>query len=185
MLLQPGVVPLARQPDHRGAAPPRELHGQRSDAARRTGHHDRVPRHGVHGEHGRVRGRTGHVQGTGRLPGQPVRTVDHVHVVDRDELRVARPGVGVAQHLVAHREPAHLRARLHHHTGQITALPGGERRHQRSCRAPSRIITSPGWIPAARTSTSTCPGPGDGRADSSTRSTSIPPYSWNRTAFIA
>jgi hypothetical protein len=29
------------------------------------------------------------------------------------------------------------------------------------------------------------PGAGHRRATSSTRSTSIPPYSWNRTAFIA
>ena len=63
--------------------------------------------------------------------------------------------------------------------------PEGKVAGQRVCRAPSRIITSPGWIPAARTCTSTCPGPGSGRGTSSTRSTSIPPYSWNRTAFIA
>ena len=63
--------------------------------------------------------------------------------------------------------------------------PEGNVAGQRSCRAPFRIITSPGWIPAARTSTSTCPGPGAGRSTSSTRRTSIPPYSWNRTAFIA
>lgn len=55
---------------------------------------------------------------------------------------------------------------------------------QLSCSAPLRICASPGRIPAARTSTSTYPGSGVGRATSSTRSASIPPYAWNRTASL-
>src|SRR6185312_3373484 len=63
--------------------------------------------------------------------------------------------------------------------------PEGNVAGHRSCSSPVRIWTSPGWIPAARTSTSTCAGPGTGRGTSSTCSTSIPPYSWNRTALTA
>lgn len=90
-----------------------------------------------------------------------------------------------AEDLVAHSDSAHLRADLHHDAGQVAALPGGNVAGHRSCSSPVRMWTSPGWIPAARTSTSACPGPGTGRGTSSTRSTSIPPYSWNRTAFTA
>jgi hypothetical protein len=125
---QPGVVRLARQPDHGGAATPRELHGEGPDTARRSGDDDRVARSGVDREHGGVRGRAGHVQRPGRVPGQPLRTRGQLHVVDHDELRVARPGVGEAEDLLAHRDPAHLRTDLHDDAGQIAALPRGERR---------------------------------------------------------
>jgi hypothetical protein len=40
---------------------------------------------------------------------------------------MARPVVGETQNLIAHRKAAHLRADLHHDTGQIAALPGRER----------------------------------------------------------
>ena len=50
---------------------------------------------------------------------------------------------------------------------------------------PARIAASLGLILAARTATSTWPGPGSGRATSRTSRTSIPPYSSNRTAFIS
>lgn len=63
--------------------------------------------------------------------------------------------------------------------------PEGNVAGRRACSAPSRMCASPGWMPAARTSTSTCAGPGTSRGTSSTRSTSIPPYSWNRTARAA
>ena len=48
---------------------------------------------------------------------------------------------------------------------------------------PSRILASPGLMPAALTPTSTCPGPGSGMGTSTTLRTSTPPYSSNRTAF--
>src|SRR5580693_5186117 len=48
---------------------------------------------------------------------------------------------------------------------------------------PSRILASPGLIPAALTWTRTCPAPGTGRGTSTTFRTSIPPYSSNLTAF--
>ena len=41
---------------------------------------------------------------------------------------MARPVVGEAEDLVAHRDAAHLRTDLHHDAGQVAALPGGERR---------------------------------------------------------
>src|SRR6202453_1851639 len=49
---------------------------------------------------------------------------------------------------------------------------------------PSRIFASPGLMPAALTWTSTSPAAGTGRGTSTTLSTSIPPYSSNRTARI-
>src|SRR5690348_14426992 len=48
---------------------------------------------------------------------------------------------------------------------------------------PSRILASPGLIPAALTWTSTWPGPGTGAGTSTTVRTSTSPYSSNRTAF--
>ena len=53
--------------------------------------------------------------------------------------------------------------------------PEGNVAGHRSCSRPRRILSSPGLIPAALTSTSTCPSPGTGRGTSSTLSTPIPP----------
>src|SRR6266566_2379712 len=61
--------------------------------------------------------------------------------------------------------------------------PDGNVVGQRECSRPSRILASPGLMPAALTRTSTWPGPGSGMGTSATLSTSTPPYSSNRTAF--
>src|SRR6266581_4856338 len=61
--------------------------------------------------------------------------------------------------------------------------PEGNVAGQRECSRPSRILASPGLMPAALTRTSTWPGPGSGIGTSATLRTSTPPYSWNRTAF--
>src|SRR5437879_1364571 len=61
--------------------------------------------------------------------------------------------------------------------------PDGNVAGQRECSRPSRILASPGLMPAALTRTSTWPGPGSGMGTSATLSTSTPPYSSNRTAF--
>ena len=53
--------------------------------------------------------------------------------------------------------------------------PEGNVAGQRACSSPSRILPSPGLIPAALTWTSTWPGPGTGRGTSTTFSTSMPP----------
>src|SRR5579875_843263 len=62
--------------------------------------------------------------------------------------------------------------------------PDGNVAGHRSCIRPSRILASPGLMPAALTLTSTCPDPGSGTGTSATSSTSSVPYSPNRTAFI-
>ena len=61
--------------------------------------------------------------------------------------------------------------------------PDGNTAGHRECSSPSRILASPGLIPAASTWTRTWPGPGTGRGTSTTFRTSTPPYSSNRTAF--
>src|SRR5580704_3985501 len=61
--------------------------------------------------------------------------------------------------------------------------PEGNVAGHRASSSPSRILASPGLIPAALTWTRTCPAPGTGRGTSTTFRTSIPPYSSNRTAF--
>src|SRR5215470_17924400 len=61
--------------------------------------------------------------------------------------------------------------------------PEGNTAGQRACSRPSRILASPGLIPAALTRTRTWPGPGTGWETSTTCRTSIPPYSSNRTAW--
>src|SRR5579875_3864845 len=63
--------------------------------------------------------------------------------------------------------------------------PDGNVAGHRSCSRPSRILASPGLMPAALTRTSTCPAPGSGTGTSATSSTSSVPYSPNRTALIA
>src|SRR6185437_529064 len=63
--------------------------------------------------------------------------------------------------------------------------PDGNVAGHRECSRPSRILASPGLIPAALTWTSTWPGPGTGVGTSTTLRTSISPYSSNRTAFTA
>src|SRR5215831_16896805 len=60
--------------------------------------------------------------------------------------------------------------------------PEGNTAGHRACSRPSRILASPGLIPAAFTRTRTWPGPGAGWGTSTTFRTSIPPYSSNRTA---
>src|SRR5690348_5740472 len=62
--------------------------------------------------------------------------------------------------------------------------PDGNVAGQRSCSDPSRILASPGLMPAALTLTRTSPGPGSGTGTSRTSSTSTGPYWSNRTAFI-
>src|SRR6267154_1640273 len=61
--------------------------------------------------------------------------------------------------------------------------PDGNVAGHRECSRPSRILASPGLMPAALTRTSTCAGPGCGTGTSTTLRTSTPPYSSNRTAF--
>ena len=61
--------------------------------------------------------------------------------------------------------------------------PDGNVAGHLACIKPSRILASPGLIPAALTWTRTCPAPGTGRGTSTTFRTSIPPYSSNLTAF--
>src|SRR5947199_10627344 len=61
--------------------------------------------------------------------------------------------------------------------------PDGNVAGHRLAYTPVRIATSPGLIDAARTCTSTCPGPGSGRATSATYKTSMSPYPSNLTAF--
>src|SRR5215468_5209840 len=61
--------------------------------------------------------------------------------------------------------------------------PDGNTAGHRECSSPSRILASPGLIPAALTWTRTWPGPGTGRGTSTTCRTPTPPYSSNRTAF--
>src|SRR6185437_8932925 len=63
--------------------------------------------------------------------------------------------------------------------------PDGNVAGHRECSRPSRILASPGLIPAALTWTSTWPGPGTGVGTSTTLRTSMSPYSSNRTAFIS
>src|SRR6185312_3169465 len=63
--------------------------------------------------------------------------------------------------------------------------PDGNVAGHRECSRPSRILASPGLIPAALTWTSTWPGPGTGVGTSTTLRTSISPYSSNRTAFTS
>src|SRR5258708_4644090 len=63
--------------------------------------------------------------------------------------------------------------------------PDGKTAGKRECSRPSRILASPGLMPAALTRTRACPGPGTGAGTSATCSTSTPPYSSNRTAFMA
>ena len=63
--------------------------------------------------------------------------------------------------------------------------PEGNVAGKRACSRPSRILASPGLMPAALTRTSTSPDPGSGTGTSATFSTSPVPYSSNRTAFIA
>src|ERR1700761_9640928 len=60
--------------------------------------------------------------------------------------------------------------------------PDGNVAGHMECSRPSRILASPGLIPAALTWTSTWPAPGSGCGTSTTLRTSIPPYSSNRTA---
>ena len=62
--------------------------------------------------------------------------------------------------------------------------PDGNVAGQRSCRKPSRILASPGLMPAALTRMRTWPGPASGIGTSRTSSTATGPYSSNRTAFI-
>src|SRR5580692_3132389 len=61
--------------------------------------------------------------------------------------------------------------------------PDGNVAGHLECSSPSRILASPGLIPAALTWTSTWPGPGVGAGTSTTFRTSTSPYSSNRTAF--
>lgn len=159
-ILQPRVVPLARQPDHRRAVPSRELHGKRPDSARRTGDDDRVARAGVHREHGRVGRRSGHVQRPGNLPGQPRRTGHQMHVVDHHELRMAGPPVSEAQHLITHRKAPDVRAGLHHDTGQIAALPGGKRRRPASVQRARADVRLAGLNPGRADLDQHLPGTG-------------------------
>src|SRR5689334_17522892 len=63
--------------------------------------------------------------------------------------------------------------------------PDGNVAGHLACSRPSRILASPGLIPAALTCTSTWLGPGAGFGTSTTFRTSTPPYSSNRTAFIS
>src|SRR5256884_11242 len=63
--------------------------------------------------------------------------------------------------------------------------PDGNVAGHLECSRPSRILASPGLIPAALTWTSTWPGPGTGVGTSTTLRTSISPYSSNRTAFTS
>src|SRR6476646_2760184 len=63
--------------------------------------------------------------------------------------------------------------------------PDGNVAGHRECSRPSRILASPGLIPAALTWTSTWPGPGTGVGTSTTLRTSMSPYSSNRTAFTS
>ena len=53
--------------------------------------------------------------------------------------------------------------------------PDGKVAGNISCIAPVRMAASPGLIPAARTSTTTSPGPGDGMSTSATYNTSRSP----------
>src|SRR5580692_3117562 len=63
--------------------------------------------------------------------------------------------------------------------------PDGNVAGHLECSSPSRILDSPGLIPAALTWTSTWPGPGAGAGTSTTLRTSMSPYSSNRTAFTS
>ena len=63
--------------------------------------------------------------------------------------------------------------------------PDGNVAGHLECSRPSRILASPGLIPAALTWTSTWPGPGTGVGTSTTFRTSTSPYSSNRTAFTS
>src|SRR6201986_1638536 len=60
--------------------------------------------------------------------------------------------------------------------------PAGTVAGHLECSRPSRMLASPGLIPAAFTWPSTWPGPGAGVGTSTTFRTSTSPYSSNRTA---
>ena len=65
---EPLVVRRTRQADHGGAGPPRQLHGERADAAGRRRHDHRVAGVRLDGADRRVRRGADNEQGAGDLP---------------------------------------------------------------------------------------------------------------------
>ena len=100
--------------------------------------------------------------------------------LDDDQFRLTGPMVGETDDFVADRGVFDVAADFLDDAGEVTALSRGH------CLAklPSRIIASPGLMPAALIRTRTCPGPGTGRSTSTKCRTSIPPYLSNLTARV-
>ena len=84
-----------------------------------------------------------------------------------DELGLAGPLVGEADHLVADRARRSPRSRARATTpARSLPCPDGNVAGHSCASSPSRILASPGLMPAATTRTSTCPGPATGAGTS-------------------
>ena len=124
---EPVVVGRARQADHRRARPPGELDGDRADAAGGPGDND-----GVAGLTSTARTMAHAVKpATGIAPatsqGRPAGLAGQVRRLRHRVLRLARPVVHPADHLVARRDCVTPGPSRVDDPGEVAALPGRER----------------------------------------------------------
>src|ERR1700744_1414448 len=157
---------IARRCDtqHPHASQSQQLNHQAANASGRGGDRDGLTRLGRDSANGRVGRDADDVERTRDLPTQRGRFLDQL--VDRDVRvgGVARPLEAETQHLVADGVIIYT---VSSPDGKVAGKPAGS--------APLRMPISPGLMPAARTSTSTSPAPGDGRSISATYNSSRPP----------
>ena len=125
---EPFGVRGAGDAENRCTASLRELNGDGTDATRGTGHRDDVGGLQVHRTHRRVCRSTGDVQSAGDLPRHARRFECQLVGGDDHELRVAGTQFGEPDHLVTHGDVRDAGTHAGRHTGEVAALPGGERR---------------------------------------------------------
>ena len=162
MRAQPVGVTRPGDAKHPCLAQDQQLHDQAAYSARRRRNGDRLSRLRRDRSDGGVRRHTHHVQRTRDLPTQFGRLADQL--IDRDG------GVGgmtgsaetETENLVTDLELGDPGATAVTTPARSLPSPDGKVAGNISCIAPTRMPASPGLIPAARTSTTTSPGPGDG-----------------------